>query len=105
MLQTKILQPSKQIYVKNEKNKIKNTQIIKIDLSPILCSLYSETLFCQLNIRLKYCLHICDIKMTKPPTLASEYWWYLYNSSRENLFIWSEWYLNSFQNLDAFIVT
>lgn len=70
-LQTKILQPSKQIYVKNEKKK--NAQIIKIDLSPILCSLYSETLFCQLNIRLKYCLHICVIKMTKPQTLTPEY--------------------------------
>ena len=58
---------------KIKKNKIKNTQIIKIDLSPILCSLYSETLFCQLNIRLKYCLHICVIKMTKPQTLTSEY--------------------------------
>ena len=56
-----------------KKRKKKNAQIIKIDLSPILCSLYSETLFCQLNIRLKYCLHICVIKMTKPQTLTSEY--------------------------------
>ena len=56
-----------------KKRKKKNAQIIKIDLSPILCSLYSETLFCQLNIRVKYCLHICVIKMTKPQTLTPEY--------------------------------
>ena len=63
---------AKQTNIRKERKK-KNAQIIKIDLSPILCSLYSETIFCQLNIMVKYCLHICVIKMTKPQTLTPEY--------------------------------